>query len=86
VVREVGAYLALMKPSHAASRRYLPTSPFNVPDNSPPVEHFVLQDRVTHDQYGLGVVIGVEDGIAVLVDFGSRQERVTTPYAKLTKL
>jgi hypothetical protein len=75
-----------MKPSHAANRRYLPTSPFNVPDNSPPIEHFAVQDRVTHDQFGLGVVIGVEEEIAVLVDFGSRQERITSPYAKLIKL
>jgi len=43
-------------------------------------------DQVTHDKYGLGRVIGVEDEIAVLVDFGSRQERITTPDSKLTKL
>jgi hypothetical protein len=41
---------------------------------------------VTHDKYGLGVVIGVEEEIAVLVDFGTQQERITTPYNKLTKL
>jgi hypothetical protein len=50
------------------------------------VEHFSVHDRVSHDSYGLGTVIGVEDDYAVLVDFGSHQERLTTPYAKLVKL
>ncbi len=45
-----------------------------------------MQDQVTHDRYGLGLVIGVEDGSAVLIDFGGRQERITIPCAKLTKL
>lgn len=45
-----------------------------------------MNDRVSHDRYGLGVVIGVEDDVAVLVDFGSRQERITTPFNKLYKL
>jgi hypothetical protein len=75
-----------MKRTRAVTRRHLPTSPFNVPAAARPVEQFALQDQVTHDKYGLGLVIGVEDGVAVLVDFGSRQERLTTPYAKLVKL
>jgi hypothetical protein len=75
-----------MKRARAVTRRHLPTSPFNVPADVRPVEQFALQDQVTHDRYGLGLVIGVEDGIAVLVDFGSRQERLTTPYNKLVKL
>jgi len=50
------------------------------------VEHYSLHDQVTHDKYGLGVVIGVEDEVAVLVDFGTQRERITAPYAKLTKL
>ncbi|HEX3925028.1 MAG TPA: hypothetical protein VHY31_22285 [Streptosporangiaceae bacterium] len=41
---------------------------------------------MTHDRYGLGVVVGVEEEVAVLVDFGSQRERITTPYSKLTKL
>ncbi len=76
-----------MKAARAATRRYIPGSPFN---NFPqPVRHvdsYALNDQVTHDKYGLGVVIGVEEEIAVLVDFGSQQERITTPYNKLTKL
>ncbi len=76
-----------MKTSRTVTRRYLPGSPFNVPAAPlPPVEQYALQDLVTHDKYGLGRVIGVEDDIAVLVDFGPQQERILAPYAKLTKL
>jgi hypothetical protein len=45
-----------------------------------------MGDQVTHDMYGLGQVIGIEDGIAALVDFGSTQMRILSPYAKMTKL
>jgi hypothetical protein len=74
-----------MKRTHAATRRHLPTSPFKAPVASP-VEQFALQDKVSHDRYGLGVVTGVEEGIAVIVDFGSQTERIPTPYFKLVKL
>ncbi|MCW2887176.1 MAG: hypothetical protein QOE54_4690 [Streptosporangiaceae bacterium] len=75
-----------MNSSRAATRRHLSTSPFNAPAATPPIEQFSLQDRVTHDKYGLGLVIGVEDDIAVLIDFGTHQQRITAPYAKLMKL
>jgi alkanesulfonate monooxygenase SsuD/methylene tetrahydromethanopterin reductase-like flavin-dependent oxidoreductase (luciferase family) len=75
-----------MKRARAATRRYLPGSPFNAPPPAPPAEQFALHDQVSHDRYGLGVVIGVEDGTAVLVDFGPRQERITMPCPKMTKL
>ncbi|GAA3205265.1 hypothetical protein [Nonomuraea roseoviolacea] len=75
-----------MKPASGESRRHLSTSPFKPPPPAPPVERFSVSDQVTHDQYGLGVVIGVEDEVAVLIDFGSRQERITTPFNKLYKL
>ncbi len=71
----------------AAARRPLATSPFKAP--TPPVpKQFAVGDRVTHDEYGLGRAIEVESGgdIAVLVDFGSRQVRVTYPYARMFKL
>ncbi|MBB2740518.1 MULTISPECIES: hypothetical protein [Microbispora] len=45
-----------------------------------------MNDQVTHDRYGLGVVLEVEDGVAVIVDFRSQQERIMTPYKKLHKL
>ena len=75
-----------MKRSRAATRRPLPGSPFNVPTVAPPVVEFALHDRVTHDTYGLGLVIRVEGDVAVLVDFGPRTERITAPYHKLFKL
>lgn len=76
-----------MKPARAATRRVLPGSPFNRPaPPPPPVEVYDLNDWVSHDKYGLGVVIGVEDDVAVLVDFGPQQKRITTPDSKLTRL
>ncbi|KJS53468.1 ATP-binding protein [Streptomyces rubellomurinus subsp. indigoferus] len=70
-----------------AVRRVLPTSPFKTRIEAPR-KHFAVGDRVTHDAYGLGRAIGVEGGgdIAVLVDFGSRRERITPPYAAMFKL
>ncbi len=70
----------------AAPRRHLATSPFKAPDPEPPAERFSVDDKVTHDKYGLGTVTGVEEGIALLIDFGSHVQRIMTPSAKLTKL
>jgi hypothetical protein len=81
-----GRILLLMKPAHAASRRLLPGSPFNVLSGDPPVEQFAVRDQVTHDKYGLGRVVLVEDNDAVIVSFGSRRVRVLSPFATLTKL
>ncbi|MFD4571916.1 hypothetical protein ACFWNK_02730 [Streptomyces sp. NPDC058417] len=69
----------------AAPKRHLPTSPFKAPV-APPLKEFAVGDQVQHDMYGLGRVIGIEDGVAALVDFGSAQERILSPYAKLHKL
>ena len=69
----------------AAARRYLPSSPFNAPAPVRPTETFAVHDQVTHDKYGLGVVLAVEDR-AVLVDFRPDQRRIPLPCAKLTKL
>ncbi|WP_371502899.1 hypothetical protein OG871_37235 [Kitasatospora sp. NBC_00374] len=71
----------------AAVRRPLPTSPFKARIEAPR-KHFTVGDRVTHDQYGLGRAIGVEGDseIAVLVDFGSQQARITQPYTAMFKL
>ena len=75
-----------MNPFRAAPRRHLPGSPFNVPDAVTPAECYAVNDRVTHDKYGLGTVTGVEEGVALLIDFGSHRQRIRTPCAKLTKL
>jgi hypothetical protein len=78
--------LEVMKPARAASRRFLPTSPFGPPSAAPPAEQFAVRDQVTHDTYGLGRVIGVEVDTALMVNFGSCRVRIITPCAKLTKL
>ncbi|GGY43117.1 hypothetical protein GCM10010363_24780 [Streptomyces omiyaensis] len=79
-----GRILAAMTKS-SAPKRYLPTSPFKAPV-APPPRQFAVGDQVTHDVYGLGRVIGIEGGIAALVDFGSTRERILSPYAKMSKL
>jgi len=76
----------LVKPHRAGTRRYLPTSPFKAPPEPPPAEEFALQDLVTHDTFGLGRIVGIEEDIAVLVDFRSGQERILTPCAKMRRL
>jgi hypothetical protein len=75
-----------MSRSRAGPRRHLATSPFNAPDPEPPAERFAVGDRVTHDKYGLGTVTGVEEGTALLIDFGPHVQRILTPSAKLFKL
>jgi hypothetical protein len=77
--------MVAMKASRAVARRHLPSSPFKAPALAPPAETFAVHDQVTHDKYGLGVVLGVED-YAVLVDFRPQQRRIPLPCAKLTKL
>jgi hypothetical protein len=73
-----------MRPRSAAARRVLPGSPFN---NQPvqEIEQFVVSDRVTHDEYGLGRVVLVE-AEAVTVDFGSQVVRVESPFRRMTRL
>jgi hypothetical protein len=67
-------------------RPLLPESPFGAQPPTPPAEQFAVHDQVTHDKYGLGRVISVEDDAALIIAFGSRRVRITTPCAKLTKL
>ena len=50
------------------------------------VPTFVVDERVTHDKYGLGRVVSVESDVAVVVDFGSLQVRLTRPFDKLSTL
>ena len=48
---------------------------------------YSVSDRVNHDRYGLGTVVGTEEGdAAVIVDFGSQVRRVVLPSTKLVKL
>jgi hypothetical protein len=75
-----------MKPARATARRLLPTSPFSAASPAPPAEQFAEQDQVTHDKYGLGRVISVQDDATLVIDFGARRVRITVPCAKLAKL
>jgi hypothetical protein len=67
-----------------ARRRHLASSPFQ-PQSEPVVEQFALEDRVSHDTYGVGRVIGREDG-ALTVDFGNQTVRIASPFHKMEKL
>lgn len=69
----------------AGTRRTLATSPFHTPA-PPPAKHFAVGDRVTHDTHGLGRVVALEGEDAVLVDFGSFQQRIISPFSKMTAL
>jgi len=77
--------MVAVKAIRTTARRYLPGSPFNAVAPVRPAETFAVHDQVTHDTYGLGVILGVEDH-AVLVDFRPQQRRIPLPCAKLTKL
>ena len=77
--------MVAMKAPRGAARRYLPGSPFSAPPPAPPAETFAVDDRVTHDKYGLGRILSVEDH-AVLVDFRPQERRIPLPCTKLTKL
>jgi hypothetical protein len=74
-----------MKPRSAPNRRFLPGSPFNNLEPAQEIEGFAVQDRVTHDKYGLGRVV-MADSETVTVDFGSSKVRINSPFLKLTKL
>ncbi|WP_109473104.1 hypothetical protein [Ornithinimicrobium cavernae] len=67
-----------------ARRRQLANSPFR-PDPEPVIAEFAQDDRVIHDSYGMGRVVGVE-AHAVTVDFGTQTVRIVSPFAKLTVL
>lgn len=79
-----GAYLSQMASRPAPKKRHLPTSPF-APPVEPVIEVFEVEDRVSHDTYGVGTVVSLSTGI-VTVDFGSQTVRISSPYSKLEKL
>lgn len=68
----------------AGRRRTLVHSPFQ-PQPAAPVPTFEVDDRVTHDRYGIGRVSVVTES-EVTVDFGSSRIRVRTPFTKLVKI
>jgi hypothetical protein len=80
-----GAHWNEMERYRATTRRHLATSPFKPPVPEP-IKEFAPGDRVSHDKLGLGRVTAVEEGVAVLIDFGTTTLRVTAPYALLYRL
>jgi len=68
-----------------ARRRRPPNSPFTDPVLAP-IQEYSVDDRVSHDSFGLGRVVSVQGDTAVVVDFGSRTVRIPTPFPKLHKL
>jgi hypothetical protein len=77
--------MVAMKAPRRPAQRHLAGSPFNAPAPVRRTETFAIGDQVTHDKYGLGVVLGVQDD-AVLVNFRPHQRRIPLPCTKLTKL
>jgi hypothetical protein len=76
-----------MKSFRAVPQRHPPGSPFSTPEiPAPPAETYAAHDQVTHDKYGLGTILSVEEGIGLIVDFGSHKQRIKMPCSKLTKL
>lgn len=73
-----------MTPKSLRGQRHLATSPFK-PQPEPPIEQFSIDDRVSHDTYGLGRVTGT-DSSAVTVDFGAKEIRITSPFHKMERL
>ena len=77
-----------MKP-YAGSRRHLASSPFKPPVPEV-VETFVVDERVTHDKYGMGrveEVSGVGESAMSLIDFGSAgRVKLMHNHAPISKL
>lgn len=67
--------------------RILSTSPFNRPPAEPvEPEVYSVDDRVSHDKYGVGSVVRLDGTIAVIVDFGAETRRIEVRSPKLTRL
>jgi len=68
----------------AGPRRHLASSPFQ-PDPEPIIEQYAVNDLVSHDSYGMGRVVHVEEA-AVIVDFRPRTVRIVSPFHKMSRL
>ena len=73
-----------MTSSDGQRPKHLSSSPF-APKVEPTVDVFAVDDRITHDLYGLGRVTKI-DSHGVTVDFGSQTLRIVHPYTKLHHL
>jgi len=85
--RDPRAHTRGMRSRGTGTTRALPGSPFNQPPAVAIVASYAMSDRVSHDRYGLGTVVGAENGnAAVLVNFGPKVLRVALPTTKMVKL
>jgi hypothetical protein len=73
-----------MTSSSAPRPKRLSSSPFKQAPEAE-IKIFEVDDRVSHDVYGLGKVVKI-DSHAVTVDFGAQAIRITPPFAKLHHL
>jgi hypothetical protein len=67
--------------------RHLSTSPFKprVVETVVP-EVFAVDDRVSHDKYGLGTVLSVNGTREIIVNFGAETRRIALPNPKIALL
>ncbi len=73
--------------THRPSQTQTPAhQPFKPPPAAPSTKEFAPQDQVTHDKDGLGRVLEVEPGRAVLVDFGTQKVKILAPFTRLFRL
>jgi hypothetical protein len=56
------------------------------PYSARPRRHLATSPFNAPDPEPLGTVTAVENGIALIIDFGSHVQRILTPSAKLSKL
>jgi hypothetical protein len=76
-----------MSTSNPRPGRRLATSPFNREPAEPVIpDVFAVDDRVSHDKYGLGTVVSVNGTREVIVNFGAETRRIALPNPKLSLL
>lgn len=78
--------ITFMNPRSAATRPFLASSPFNTSVAVAPVETYAVNDRITHDRHGLGIVVSLYGDNAMIVDFGECRRQVALPNPRITKL
>jgi hypothetical protein len=49
-------------------------------------EVFAVDDRVSHDKYGLGTVLSVNGTREIIVNFGAETRRIALPNPKIALL
>jgi hypothetical protein len=68
-----------------------PRARFVSPFAKPPVEPvepevYAVDDRVSHDKWGLGTVVRLDGTRALIVNFGAETRRIEVPSPKICRL